>query len=230
MTATLERTTFTTSRLLEYFSDRELRYQTGRAPHEWPAVVLKELMDNALDACEAAKVAPVIDVNVDCDEERTTTSVADNGPGIAPDVLERILDFATRTSSTEHYVSPTRGAQGNALKTILAMPYVTSMEEPKVGHIEVASNGVRPPHHRDHRFAPAGTEDHARAGAWRNHGRHPRHGKNGPPASPALFKYSWPQASPRTPTPSAGYASASTRGGRFVHLAPWRASRDSGRG
>jgi hypothetical protein len=34
------------------------------------------------------------------------------------------LDFSTRTSDKAAYVSPTRGAQGNALKTVLAIPYV----------------------------------------------------------------------------------------------------------
>jgi hypothetical protein len=38
--------------------------------------------------------------------------------------LAAILDYTIRVSSREAYVSPTRGAQGNALKTILAMGYV----------------------------------------------------------------------------------------------------------
>jgi hypothetical protein len=32
----------------------------------------------------------------------------------------RILDFSTKTSSKDYYISPTRGTQGNALKTVLA--------------------------------------------------------------------------------------------------------------
>ena len=107
---------FETSRLLEYFTERELRYQTGRAPHEWPTVIIKELIDNALDACEDAGIAPEITVTV----TENTITVTDNGPGIAPGTLERILDFATRTSDKEAYVSPTRGAQGNALSHYLS--------------------------------------------------------------------------------------------------------------
>src|SRR5207253_2967142 len=34
-----------------------------------------------------------------------------------------ILDYNARTSSREAYASPTRGAQGNAMKTLLAMPF-----------------------------------------------------------------------------------------------------------
>jgi len=33
------------------------------------------------------------------------------------------LNYSTRSSSREAYCSPTRGAQGNALKTIVAMPF-----------------------------------------------------------------------------------------------------------
>ena len=135
----LERTMFETSRLLEYFTERELRYQTGRPPSDWPVVIVKELVDNALDACEDAGVSPEITVSI----TDYTITVMDNGPGIAPETLERILDFGTRTSDKEAYVSPTRGAQGNALKTVLAIPYVSSAVEPKVGHVTVTSRGVR---------------------------------------------------------------------------------------
>ena len=54
---TLERTTFRTSRLLEFCSRKELIAQTGHEPDAWPLVVLKELVDNALDACEEAGIA-----------------------------------------------------------------------------------------------------------------------------------------------------------------------------
>jgi hypothetical protein len=37
--------------------------------------------------------------------------------GIAPQTVADVLDYAVRVSSREAYVSPTRGAQGNALKT-----------------------------------------------------------------------------------------------------------------
>ena len=59
-TAKLDRTTFSTSRLLDFCSEKELTAQTGHDPDEWPLVALKELMDNALDACEEAGVAPVV--------------------------------------------------------------------------------------------------------------------------------------------------------------------------
>jgi DNA topoisomerase VI subunit A len=87
--ATLERTTFRTSRLLEFCSRKELVAQTGHEPDAWPLVVLKELVDNALDACEEAGIAPDIEVQV---EPRAIT-VVDNGPGIPPKTVTDILDF-----------------------------------------------------------------------------------------------------------------------------------------
>ena len=51
-------------------------------------------------------------------------TISDNGPGLPPKVVEDILDFSVRVSSREAYVAPDRGAQGNALKTLVAMPFV----------------------------------------------------------------------------------------------------------
>ena len=105
---------------MEFCSERELQNQTGHAVYEWPLVVAKELIDNALDACEEAEVAPEIAVIV----EKDTIVVQDNAGGIDAETIESVLDYTIRVSSREAYVSPTRGAQGNALKTILAMGYV----------------------------------------------------------------------------------------------------------
>src|SRR5712671_6192278 len=120
----LKRTTFKTSRLAEFCSEKELVNQTGHDAEDWPLVVLKELVDNALDACEEAGIPPVINIEVADD----AIIIADNGPGLPPGTVEGILDYTARVSSREAYVSPTRGAQGNALKTILAMGYVLDRE------------------------------------------------------------------------------------------------------
>jgi hypothetical protein len=60
----LMRVPFQVSRLMEFCSLRELQNQTGHNVWDWPLVVLKELLDNALDACEEVAVAPVIKVSV----------------------------------------------------------------------------------------------------------------------------------------------------------------------
>jgi DNA topoisomerase VI subunit B len=135
MTASLARTTFKTSRLLEFCTRKELTIQTGQPAEMWPLVVLKELVDNALDAAEEAGVSPRISVSV----TDGSIVVTDNGPGIPTKTVKALLDFSVRVSSREAYVSPTRGAQGNALKTILAMPYVL---DGTVGRVEIAARGI----------------------------------------------------------------------------------------
>ena len=116
----LTRVAFKVSRLMEFCSERELQNQTGHSLYDWPLVVGKEAFDNALDAGEEAEVAPDITVVV----EPGTIVIQDNAGGIDAETIESILDYTIRVSSREAYVSPTRGAQGNALKTILAMGYV----------------------------------------------------------------------------------------------------------
>lgn len=131
----LARTAFSTSRLLDFVSEKELTLQCGYGSHDWPLVAVKELLDNALDACEEQGIAPEITVTVD----RTGITVADNGTGIPSDTVDRLLDFSTRVSSREAYVAPDRGAQGNALKTIVSMPFVLDGEQ---GHVDIVGGGV----------------------------------------------------------------------------------------
>ena len=136
-TSTLARETFKTSRLLEYFSSKELTLQTGHEPDRWPEVVVKELVDNSLDGCEEASVLPDITVSI----TENALTVGDNGPGIPGSVIEDVLDYSVRASSKDAYISPTRGAQGNALKTVLAIPYVLSGCEH--GEVTITSQGQR---------------------------------------------------------------------------------------
>src|SRR5512132_3957148 len=131
----LERSTFRTSRLLDFANEKELTAQTGHPPAEWPLVVLKELVDNELDACEEAEVQPIIAITVNDDG----ITISDNGPGLPSEVIDGVLDFAVRTSSREAYIAPDRGAQGNALKTLIAMPYVL---DGRSGVVEIEARGI----------------------------------------------------------------------------------------
>ena len=117
----LERVAFRTSRLAEFCGTKELTAQTGYEPGEWPLVLAKELIDNALDACEEAAIAPEISIEVST--ERSEIVIADNGPGLPVETLRNVLDYSIRVSSREAYVSPSRGQQGNALKCVIAMPF-----------------------------------------------------------------------------------------------------------
>ena len=137
-TKQLQRTTFSTSRLLDFASEKELIAQTGHAVDDWPLVIVKELVDNAIDACEEAGIAPVI--AVDGRRRRNHRQRQRSWPA------GRRRSRASSTSrsgcsSREAYVSPTRGAQGNALKTIVAMPFVLSDGER--GEVEIEARGSR---------------------------------------------------------------------------------------
>jgi DNA topoisomerase VI subunit B len=92
--STLTRTTFETSRLLEFFSEKELQMQIGHHQRLWPLALVKELIDNSLDACESADIAPELTITVEPD----SVSVEDNGPGLPASTIERSLDYLTRTS------------------------------------------------------------------------------------------------------------------------------------
>lgn len=135
-TPKLERTTFKTSRAMDFFSERELVTQTGHSVDEWPFVIVKEAVDNALDACEEADIPPEIEVRADA----TGITVRDNGPGLPESTLEGALDFTIRTSNREAYVAPDRGAQGNALKTLAPMGWVL---DPVHGCFIVEAHGKR---------------------------------------------------------------------------------------
>jgi DNA topoisomerase VI subunit B len=130
---------------MEFCTKRELQNQTGHSVYQWLLVLLKELMDNALDACEEAEVAPVISIKVNPDFG--TIIIQDNAGGIETDTIKSILDYTIRVSSREAYVSPTRGAQGNALKTVLAMGYVLNREKANsdraVGVTIIETRGVK---------------------------------------------------------------------------------------
>jgi DNA topoisomerase VI subunit B len=136
----LERTTFETSRAAEYFDARELQAQTGQPVSNFATVALKELVDNALDACETAGVAPQVGIEACREGKLIRLAVSDNGPGITPETVRRALNFDTRTSDKVAYRAPTRGAQGNALKTIIGMPHALGCSQRPV---IVEARGVR---------------------------------------------------------------------------------------
>ncbi len=119
---------------MEFFTEKELQKQIGHSRHFWPVVLIKELIDNALDACEQAGIAPDITVTV----ERAAVSVQDNGPGLPATTLEKSLDYTVRVSDKSHYVSPTCGQLGNALKCVWAAPFVVDGEH---GRVEVVTGG-----------------------------------------------------------------------------------------
>jgi hypothetical protein len=122
------RITFETPRVSEYFNARELTTLTGQPASNFAAVVQKEISDNALDGAESVNVAPELAFEIQTSGELLTVSVTDNGPGIPPELIQKVLDFSIRASDKAAYRSPTRGAQGNALKTVVGMPVFQAAE------------------------------------------------------------------------------------------------------
>lgn len=110
--------------------------QIGHEPKLWGRALLKELIDNALDACESAGIAPNIDLSV----LEGKVTVADNGPGIPDHVIDGVLDFSVRISTNSAYVSPSRGQLGNALKCVVAAPFVLNGS---VGIVDIEANKQR---------------------------------------------------------------------------------------
>jgi DNA topoisomerase VI subunit B len=137
MSRLLQREFFETKRQLEYFSGKELSMQLGAAPSGWGLVLIKELVDNALDACETAGTPSDIRVTLTPDG----FTIADNGPGMSQALIERSLNYDIRVSDKTYYVSPSRGQLGNALKCLWAAPYAIDPAAP--GSIEVESRGVQ---------------------------------------------------------------------------------------
>lgn len=130
---TTTRTPSTISRDLEFFSESELTKQLCYTRDHWPLVILAELIDNALDHVEEIGRLPEITVEL----AEHSLRVTDNGNGIPESVIQGLLDFDTRTSSRVSYKTPTRGAQGNAGKCLVSMPYVWGD-----GYVEITVNGA----------------------------------------------------------------------------------------
>ncbi|MFJ8040492.1 ATP-binding protein [Kitasatospora sp. NPDC096147] len=135
----MPRTVFSTSRTAEFLDRQALQSQTGQSHDRFGDVVIKELLDNALDAAESECVAPEIGLTVSSADDVARVCVSDNGPGIPAAVIERILDFTRNVSDKESLRSPTRGMQGNAFKTLLGIPYALGVTESVV----IEAHGVR---------------------------------------------------------------------------------------
>ncbi|HEV8276268.1 MAG TPA: ATP-binding protein, partial [Streptosporangiaceae bacterium] len=139
MSTPLERTTFSVSRAADFLDVRALESQTGQSRSRFGDVVIKELLDNALDACETTGAAPEVTLSVETAGGTQRVTVEDNGAGIPATVVARILDYSTLTSDKALYRSPCRGAQGNALKTVIGIPHALGITGPVI----IETQGVR---------------------------------------------------------------------------------------
>ncbi len=112
----------TKKKVMDLFTEEGLVKQTGAEKGEWDLYVLKELIDNGLDACESDAIEPKIEVIIKADG----ITVRDNGPGITRETVDKIVDLNVYAGNKSYYARPSRGKQGNALLTLLSMVYVLS--------------------------------------------------------------------------------------------------------
>lgn len=127
-------TPFSLNREFDFVRIDGLRRATGRPPHEWDIYLLKELLDNALDADDTLWQQdhthfPTIRIGVEYIPHSEKLKgqclqISMSNRTLFP--VEQIGDiFHTRwyTSRKAFLKGVTRGALGNALKTLLGIPY-----------------------------------------------------------------------------------------------------------
>jgi hypothetical protein len=87
-----------------------LPQKAGCQPHQLPALVLKELVDNALD--EGADVT--------LNHDGTHWIISDDGRGIEPDQVATLFAVNRPLRSSKLKRLPTRGMLGNGLRVVMA--------------------------------------------------------------------------------------------------------------
>jgi len=127
---------FRTPRAADFFTEPGLTAECGHPRDEWALALVRELVDNAIDAAEEAGRPPRIEIETTAGR----TIVRDNGHGIPADVVADICNPEIRVSSRSLYAAPTRGRQDNAWKTVLGIAYVLGDGRAR---IEIASCGTR---------------------------------------------------------------------------------------
>ena len=108
----VESTMFTFSRAREYLDANELQTMTGQPARRFPEVVVKELCDNGLDAAEKVRVAPRLVISLRRRDDLMLVSIRDNGGGIPPEAVKKIIDFQTRSSDKAAQRRPDPGPPG----------------------------------------------------------------------------------------------------------------------
>ena len=96
----------------DYRDPEKLTQMFGANRWEWPLAVLKEVVDDLLDAADEAGIPPVIRVTWASNK----FTIASNAPDLPFETLQAILDYRNRASTRAWRVEPSRGRLGFALK------------------------------------------------------------------------------------------------------------------
>lgn len=119
------------NRLSENFTEKGLQSLTGQPPNHWIRYVVKEVIDNSLEASDHPEIIVKLDENKN---GGCNLSIRDNGTGLTKKIIFAIFkDVDSFGGNKRHYKTPSRGNQGNALMTVLGIQnllghplYVTS--------------------------------------------------------------------------------------------------------
>ena len=105
--------------IADYFTEDGLLKQVGLGQENWNQIIVKELIDNALDAIE-----PLLEKKVFIEVTSESLGIYDNGAGITKEIVRDIYDFGNYVSQNRNYITASRGKQGNGLKTIISICYI----------------------------------------------------------------------------------------------------------
>ena len=108
-----------TSKLVDYFTEDGLIKQIGLTKEYWNRVIIKEIVDNALDAIE-----PLSNKEIHIIQSDSSLGIYDNGNGLSCEIIKSIYDFNFYVSQNRIYVTASRGKQGNGLKTIISICFL----------------------------------------------------------------------------------------------------------
>lgn len=104
---------------VDYFTEDGLIKQIGLTKEYWNRVIMKEIIDNALDAIE-----PLNYKKIEIEQNEKSLGIYDNGNGINCDTVKSIYDFSCYVSQNRYFVTASRGKQGNGLKTIISICFL----------------------------------------------------------------------------------------------------------
>ncbi|HEY9704598.1 MAG TPA: DNA topoisomerase VI subunit B, partial [Allocoleopsis sp.] len=101
-------------------------------PRKALMTTIKEAVDNALDACEEAKILPEISVEIiEMSENRFRVIVEDNGPGIVKEQIPKI--FAKLLYGSKfHRLRQSRGQQGIGISAAVMFAQLTTGRPTKI--------------------------------------------------------------------------------------------------
>ncbi|MFL5285458.1 MAG: ATP-binding protein [Rhodopila sp.] len=106
-----ERLRYTSDEWRAFVDPAGLARKAGVGWRSMPAMVLRELCDNAADAAGAGAWIETVTANGD-----TWWCIGDNGNGIAPDQVAHVFNVNRPMVSSKHVRLPTRGMLGNGTR------------------------------------------------------------------------------------------------------------------